>query len=124
MPILDIERVLPEGADSAPPGLAQALADAVGRVFGSAPGRTWVRLRALPAAAYAENDAAALPNDALPVFVTVLHARVPEGPALASQVSALTHAIAVVLGCDAQRVHVQIAPAGAGRQAFGGRLVS
>lgn len=123
MPILDIEHVLPEGADAAPPGLAQALADAVGRVFGSKPGRTWVRLRALPATAYAENDVAAMGSDALPVFVTVLHAHLPEGQALSSQVSALTHAIAGVLGCDAQRVHVQVAPAGAGRQAFGGRMV-
>ena len=75
MPIIDIERVLPDGADAAPRGLAQALADAAGHVFASAPGCTWVRLRALPAAAYAEND-------------------------------------------------VQMAPAGAGRQAFGGVLVS
>jgi hypothetical protein len=36
---------------------------------------------------------------------------------------ALTQAVAESLGVDAQRVHVQMAPAAAGRQAFGGRLV-
>jgi phenylpyruvate tautomerase PptA (4-oxalocrotonate tautomerase family) len=122
MPIVDIERVLAEDANAAPHGLAPALAAAAGRVFGSAPGRTWVRLRALPAAAYAENDAV-LDADALPVFVTVLHAHPPTGDALAAQVVALTDGLAAVLGCDAQRVHVQMAPAGAGRQAFGGTLV-
>lgn len=123
MPIVDVERVLASGADAAPPGLAQALADAAGRVFASAPGHTWVRLRALPAEAYAEN-VAALGEHALPVFVTVLHARPPVGDELIAQVTALTHALAAVLGCDAQRVHVQMAPAGAGRQAFGGSLVT
>jgi phenylpyruvate tautomerase PptA (4-oxalocrotonate tautomerase family) len=122
MPILDVERVLPDGADAAPSGLAQALADAAGRVFTSPPGRTWVRLRVLPAAAYAENDAV-VNADALPVFVTVLHAHPPTGDALAAQVRGLTDALAAVLGCDAQCVHVQIAPPGAGRQAFGGALV-
>jgi hypothetical protein len=122
MPMLDIERVLPEGADAAPPGLAAALADAAGRVFASAPGRTWVRLRGLPARAYAENGVA--PDlDALPVFVTVLHARPPEGAALDAQVRELTDALAGVLAIDATRVHVQLAPPGAGRQAFGGVLV-
>lgn len=123
MPLLEIERVLPDAAQPAPTGLAQACADAAARVFGSPPGRTWVRLRALGASAYAENDAALAPED-LPVFVTVLHARVPEGDALAAQVRALTDAIASVLGVEAQCVHVQIAPPGAGRQAFGGTLVS
>jgi phenylpyruvate tautomerase PptA (4-oxalocrotonate tautomerase family) len=123
MPIIDIERVLADGADAAPHGLAQALADAAGRVFGCAPGRTWVRLRALPTVAYAENDAV-LDTNALPVFVTVLHAHPPAGDELIAQVAALTSAVAVALGCGAQHVHVQMAPAGAGRQAFGGVLVS
>jgi len=122
MPILDIERVLPAGSAAEPAGMAQRLADAASRVFGSGPGRTWVRLRTLDATAYAENDAT-LDSDGLPVFVTVLHAHVPEGAALAAQVTALTQAVADAVGVDAQRVHVQMAPAAAGRQAFGGRLV-
>lgn len=124
MPLIEVERVLPdEAVGTAPPGLAQAVADAAADVFDNAPGQTWVRLRALPRSAYAE-DGALLDDMALPVFVTVLHAHPPQGDALAAQVRKLTDALAVALGCDAQRVHVQIAPPGALRQAFGGSLVS
>jgi phenylpyruvate tautomerase PptA (4-oxalocrotonate tautomerase family) len=122
MPILDIECVLPAGSTAALAGAAQRLADTAGRALGSKPGHTWVRLRMLDATAYAENDAT-LDADGLPVFVTVLHAHVPQGAALTAQVNALTQAVAESLGVDAQRVHVQMAPAAAGRQAFGGRLV-
>ena len=122
MPILDIELVQPEGAAPPAAALTQTLADAAGRVLGTAPGRTWVRLRTLPASQYAENDAAVAPADA-PAFVTVLHARPPEAEARAMEVSALTQALAAALGRAPERVHVQYAPAAAGRQAFGGKLV-
>ena len=105
------------------PKLAQRLADAAALVFGSAPGRVWVRLRPLPAAQYAENSAA-VDEGKWPVFVTVLHAHPPDGDARAKEVAALTDAIAGALASAPERVHVQYAPAGAGRQAFGGRLVS
>jgi len=123
MPMIEIERVLPDGRPAAPPGLAQALADVAGHALGSARGHTWLRLRALPAAAYAESGMPPLADDALPVFVTVLQAHPLQGEALAAQVRALTEALARVLICDPGRVHVQIAPAAAGRKAFGGRLV-
>ena len=123
MPILDIERVLPDGADASPPGLAQSLADAAGRVFGSAPGRTWVRLRALGASQYGENETTVAPGER-PVFVTVLHAHAPHGEALAAEVLALTQAVAACLGRAPGHVHVQYAPPGAGRQAFGGTLMT
>jgi phenylpyruvate tautomerase PptA (4-oxalocrotonate tautomerase family) len=122
MPILDIERVLPHGEEAAPPGLAAALADATGRVFGSAPGRTWVRLRVLSVSAYAENGMTPA-ADALPVFVTVLLAQPPKGDALAAQVRALTDAVAQTLHIEPKRVHVLVAPPGLGRQAFGGTLL-
>jgi phenylpyruvate tautomerase PptA (4-oxalocrotonate tautomerase family) len=122
MPILDIEPVLDAHA-AADPALAQRLADAAAGVFGSAPGRVWVRLRPLPAAQYAENGAIVAEGER-PTFVTVLHAQPPEGDARAEEAAALTGAIAGVLGQSAERVHVQYAAAGAGRQAFGGRLVS
>ena len=123
MPILDIELVQPDGA--APPAalLTQALADAAGRALGSAAGRTWLRLRVLPASHYAENEAIVAQGE-LPVFVTVLHARPPQAQALANEVQTLTQALAVCLGRAPQRVHVQYAPAAAGRQAFGGVWVS
>lgn len=60
---------------------------------------------------------------ALPVFVTVLHAHMPDGDALAAEAQAITLAVAACLACPPECVHVQYAPEAAGRQAFGGRLV-
>lgn len=122
MPIIDIQPVVAGGAAAADAAAIQRLADAIGRVLGSAPGRTWLRLQPLPAAHYAENDSA-LAGDELPVFVTVLHAQPPTGAALAREVAALTSVVAAELGCAPSRVHVQYAPAAAGRQAFGGSMV-
>lgn len=122
MPILDIELVQPDGALPPPAALTQALADAVGHALGAAPGRTWVRLRTLPAAHYAESETAVAAEE-LPVFATVLHAHLPQGDALVAEAAALTQALAACLGRSPQRVHVQYAPAAAGRQAFGGVLV-
>lgn len=121
MPIIDIEFVSDRTSAAALP-TASALADAIGRVFGSQPGRTWVRLRMLDAACYAENDVSLSPL-APPVFVTVLHAHPPTGAALIEEVQALTQAIATCSARAPERVHVQYAPAAAGRQAFGGSLV-
>jgi hypothetical protein len=122
MPILDIELVLPDGAKPPDALLTQALADAAGRALAMPAGRTWVRLRTLAAAHYAENEAT-VAADELPVFAIVLHARPPQGEALATEVHTLTQALAACLGRSVERVHVQYAAAAAGRQAFGGRLV-
>ncbi len=122
MPILDIELVQPDGAPPPAAAFTQTLADAAGRALGAAPGRTWVRLRVLPASQYAENEAL-VAADELPVFATVLHANLPQGDLLAVEAAALTQALAACLGRSPQRVHVQYAPAAAGRQAFGGVLV-
>jgi len=121
MPIVDIEFVRTAKASTTLPAAA-ALASAIGRVLGTPPGRTWVRLRTLDASRYAENDAP-VAADELPVFVTILHAHPPVGDALATEVADLTTSIAECCRCPAERVHVQYAPAAAGRQAFGGRLV-
>lgn len=120
MPIVDVELV----GDTTPGGAggAAALADALGRVFQSPPGRTWVRLRRLDSGAYAENDVQ-LDAGELPVFVTVLQAQPPAGAALAEEVAAVTAAVAGCVGRPAERVHVRYLPPAAGRQAFGGRLV-
>lgn len=121
MPIVDIELVCESEADFGAVS-ARALADALGQVFGSTPGRTWVRLRQLGSAAYAENNLA-ITRSELPAFVTILHARPPEGAALVAELDAVTIAVARCLAREPERVHVQYAPAGVGRQAFGGRLV-
>jgi len=120
MPIVDVEIT----ADDPPArgGRARALADELGRVFGTAAGRTWVRIRGLPASSYAENEVE-LAEDGYPVFVTVLHAHPPEGPARAAEVIAVTRVVADWARRSPERVHVQYAPAAAGRQAFGGTLV-
>lgn len=121
MPIVDVE-IIGDAEPAAASGTLATLADALGAIFGTTPGRTWVRLRALPASAYAENGIAVTSAE-LPVFVTILHARPPDGAARAAEVLAVTRAVAAWARREAQRVHVQYAPAAAGRQAFGGKLV-
>lgn len=118
MPIVDVEVV--EGGECADARFARALADALGEAFASPPGHTWVRLRLLPQACYAENGDVA--SGAPPVFVTVLQAKPATGATLRDEVLRVTAAVARAVGRPADRVHVQYAPAGAGRQAFGGRL--
>ncbi|MDP3084450.1 MAG: hypothetical protein Q8N44_12300 [Rubrivivax sp.] len=120
MPIVDIEWVCQP--DEQAVISARALADALGQALGSPAGRTWVRLHRLDAADYAENDSTPSAGQ-LPVFVTLLHSRLPAGSALLAEVSAITDTVARCLARPADRVHVQYAPAAAGRQAFGGRLV-
>jgi phenylpyruvate tautomerase PptA (4-oxalocrotonate tautomerase family) len=120
MPIVDVQLVC-KGTDAAPLS-AQALADALGRAFGTSPGRTWVRVHTLIESAYAENQLAVHESE-LPAFVTIVHAHPPVGEALAVEVLAVTQAVATVIGRSDTQVHVQYSPAGAGRQAFGGKLV-
>jgi hypothetical protein len=59
----------------------------------------------------------------LPVFVTVLKRQSSQGAELDREVAALANAIAQVIGRSISRVHIEYAPAAAGRLAFGGRLV-
>lgn len=121
MPIVDVELVVERGRVVAD-GLAQSLADAIGDTLHSPQGRTWIRLRLLGKDCYAENDA---PREAavLPVFVNVLQRKPPEGAELAAEVTELTAVIAKATGRPLSCVHVEYAPAAAGRIAFGGRLV-
>ena len=121
MPIIDVELVCESEAEFARTS-ARALADAVGHALGTEPGHTWVRLRFLASAAYAENQAT-LESAEFPAFVTVLHAHPPIGEALVTEAMALTLAVAQCVVRAPERVHVQYAPAAAGRQAFGGKLV-
>ena len=121
MPIVDIELVCASKAEFGAVS-ATAAADAVGDALGCAPGRAWVRLRCLDRDGYAENRTDVGPSE-LPVFVTVLLATLPPPAELASHCRVLTQAVAAAVGRPADRVHVQYAPAGAGRQAFGGELV-
>ncbi len=122
MPILTVEIVVEEGEEIAP-NLTGAIADAAGAIFGSAPGRTWVRLHVLPAGRYAENDIApdAMPS---PVFVSVLKAEPPASDALVRESMQLATALAALCGRPVENVHIFWEPAAHGRVAFGGKLVT
>ena len=117
MPILDVEIVTAFG-ETLDEGLARALADLAGEVFGSEPGRTWVRLRQLPESHYAENDAVSV----LPVFVSVLLRDLPAGGALRAQAHLLAAGIGEACGRPAENVHILYQPKASGRIAFGGDL--
>lgn len=121
MPIVDVHLVLAPQAPETK-GLTKRLADILGNVFGAQPGHVWVRLHILPAEHYAENQSVITPPD-LPVFATVLHARPPKGQAREEEVLAITRAIAECLNRPPSRVHVEYAAKGAGRVAFGGKLL-
>ena len=121
MPIVDIELVCDSISETNSVS-ARAIADALGQVFGSPPGRTWIRLNFRSSSSYAENGVDVSPSE-LPAFVTVLKAHTPNGSALVAEVAAVTEAVARCINRSTERVHVQYSPSAAGRQAFGGHLV-
>lgn len=121
MPILDVEIVLLPG-EAVRSGLAAEIADRCGQVFGSPPGSTWVKLRAIPCDHYAESGGGP-PGGVHPIFVSVLKAWLPAPDVLRAEVARLTAAVAEVTGRPAENVHIVYLPAGAGRVAFGGELV-
>ena len=121
MPIVTVE-IVADPDRRLEHNLTQSLADAIGRVLRSPPGQTWVRLRTLQRNEYAENEALVDAAE-LPIFVTLLERRPHTGAELQAEVTALTHAIAQVIGRPAASVHVEYAPAAAGRISFGGKLV-
>ena len=121
MPILDVEVVLRPG-ESLPRHLAADIADRVGEVLGTPPGRTWVKLHSLPPEHYAENGDAG--EGFYPVFVSILKNQLPASEAMPTEVAQLTDVIAQACARPAENVHLIYRPAGAGRVAFGGRPIS
>ena len=122
MPIVDVTLVVEPNVDLAP-DLAQLLADGIGRALKSPPGQTWVRLHVLAPDRYAENQSTPQADD-LPVFATVLQRQLSQASELEREISALTEAIAQTTARPPARVHVEFAPAAAGRLSFGGKLVT
>ncbi len=120
MPILDVE-VVGSIAAEVRNGLARRLADVAGEVLHSRPQGTWVKVRYLDAADYAEN-AGGPPEGVLPVFVRVLKGTVSGGEALAQEIDALAEAVADLCGRPKENVHIVYEPPAVGRIAFGGRL--
>ena len=121
MPILEVDFICPDESGTSS-DLARRIADSAAGVFGSSPGETWVRLNLVPRSRYAENEGGP-PEGVLPVIVRVLKRRSPRGPSLASEVEALTEAIAKACGRPPENVHLIYAPDAEGRVAFGGRIV-
>ena len=121
MPILDIEIVAPDSAPGLPADLTQSLADETAPAFGAPERTVWVKLRILPLSQYAENGG--LSEGVYPVFVTVLKSRVWEGSALEEEINRLTEILARVLSRPKSNIHIFYQPDGAGRVAFGGKLV-
>ena len=121
MPILDIELVASDSPPGLPVDLTQSLAEEAAKVFGTPQGTVWVKVHVIPTAHYAEDNGT--PLGVYPVFVTVLKSRVPEGSALKEEIARLTQAIANVLNRPDTNVHIFYQADGAGRVAFGGKLV-
>lgn len=114
MPIVDIEFVGPIESDS------QTYADRLADVFESAPGSTWVRLRSLDPACYAENGS---PTQFRPVFVSVLLRERPSGEALHLLAGEISETVATLARRSNSEIHVLFEERGAGRLAFGGGLI-
>ncbi|MBL8352797.1 MAG: hypothetical protein JNL87_21080 [Burkholderiaceae bacterium] len=121
MPIVDVRPVV-SASRELPGNAAQRLADAIAQVLQAETGRVWVRLTEMPRHDYAENRTI-LEDDDLPVFVTVLLADWPEQDVRARQAVTLASAVAASLGRLVERVHIEYAPPGRGRIAFGGQLM-
>ena len=121
MPIIDVCPVV-SASRKLPENVAQTIADSISRVLNAKAGRVWVRMNTLPAGQYAENGAKIEDND-LPVFVRVLHADWPEEDTKTKEAAALAASVASCLGRQVEHVHIEYAPPGRGRVAFGGRLV-
>ncbi len=119
MPILEIEIIVQPGEVLAD-DMAQTLADEIGRILESAAGRTWVKLRPLPASQYAENESR---QTMFPVFVSVLAAIRPSPEKMEQIVAKMTTAVARICQRPSQNVHILFLADAAGRIAFGGSIV-
>lgn len=122
MPIVDVELVQPPSAPI-DDGLAGRIADALAAALAIPAGRLWVRLRVLASSNYAENETS-LAIEEVPVFATVLLSDHPPPEALERHAMAVATALSETTGRPRDRVHVEYAPAGRGRIAFGGRLLA
>lgn len=115
MPIVDVTWV---GTRPAVDALGKRLALAAAEALGSPPERTWVRMRFLDDADYAEAGAGDLP----PVFVEVMSRAWPDDRSAVAL--RLTEALSAVCGRPSRSVHVEFAPPAGGRVAFGGSWVA
>jgi hypothetical protein len=117
VPIVNIEII---GGEEPTASTVQRLADEMGEVFNSGPGRTWIKIRRLSEAGYAENRRPGAARDYAPVFVDV--ARSGRSRNQVAEARALAAIVAVLLERDRRHIHVKYEAPLAGRIAFGGEL--
>ena len=117
MPIVNIEII---GGEEPTASTVQRLADEMGEVFNSGPGRTWIKIRRLSETGYAENRRPGAARDYAPVFVDV--ARSGRSRNQVAEARALAAIVAVLLERDRRHIHVKYEDPLAGRIAFGGEL--
>ena len=120
MPIVEVS-LMGDVAPSVAHGLVQRLTDAVSRVLASAPQDTWVTVHRLSEDDCAENEGR--DRTLRPVLARIIRGDLPDGATLAGEAGALTGAIAAACARSTLDVHLIHEPPGAGRVAFGGRLV-
>jgi phenylpyruvate tautomerase PptA (4-oxalocrotonate tautomerase family) len=118
MPIVDACIVIQEG-EAAQSNAAKTIANAVATTLGVASGTVWVRLQLLPRSLYAENGDE---ENRCPVFLRLLLADPKPVEQLEQEASKLAQAVGACLGRPSELVHIEYAPSGRGRIAFGGRL--
>jgi len=119
MPILTVE-IVTRPDEYIRPELAQELADRTGKIFGSAPGTTWVKVYLIARENYAENITTS--DDISPVFVSILKAKLPSPVFLQVEVDKLTVAIAQICGRPEENIHILYLPEGTGCVAFGSKM--
>jgi len=121
MPIIDVEIVL-RSNESIREEVVSELANELGEIFHSSPGQTWIKLHPLSADQYAENGGR--PDGVYPIFVTVMKSKLSSFAEMQKEVAKITGAIAQICGRPSDNIHVIYQPAGRGRVAFGGKIVS
>ena len=121
MPIIDVEIVL-RSNESIREEVVSELANELGEIFHPSPGQTWIKLHPLSADQYAENGGT--PDGVYPIFVTVMKSKLSSFEEMQKEVAKITGAIAQICGRPSDNIHVIYQPAGRGRVAFGGKIVS
>lgn len=121
MPIVDIEIILKPN-EMLRDDLASETADALGKIFDSPPGTTWVKLHALTAVRYAENGETQ--KSIFPIFVKIIRSRMAGPDEIQNEVTMITSELARICERPPENVQIIFEPNGAGRVAFGGKLVN
>lgn len=122
MPIVTIECVVNTGEEKYPPEVIRRLADNLGRMLGSNPAGTWVKMRYLDRMQYAENESE-VDSAVRPTFVEILKHSLADQNSLAAEAVLIASSVSEVLNRPRENVHIIYMPGGAGRVAFGGNLV-